>query len=108
MGKLVSNSQFWYGDYDYGLKLANFTDSPFKGGCPSSDKSNLCRPPNLGGLCFDEAMDTKIDNVSVISIKKGSIWAQLADFVDSPFNNHFVATCTEYGLLLTYFNVEEA
>ena len=40
MGKLVSNSQFWYGEYDYGLKLANFADSPFKGGCPSSDNSN--------------------------------------------------------------------
>jgi hypothetical protein len=33
MGKLVSNSQFWYGEYDYGLKLTNLADSPL-----SSDK----------------------------------------------------------------------
>ena len=31
MGKLVSNSQFWYGEYDYGLKRANFVDSPLRG-----------------------------------------------------------------------------
>ena len=43
IGKLVSNSQFWYGEYDYSLKLANFADSPFKGGCPSLDKSNRHR-----------------------------------------------------------------
>ena len=32
-----------------------------------------------------EATETKMDHVSVISIKKGSIWAQLSDFADSPF-----------------------
>ena len=30
-------------------------------------------------------IEAKMDHVSVISIKKGSIWAQLADFADSPF-----------------------
>ena len=46
MDKLVSNSKFWYGEFDYGLKLANFVDSPFKGGCLSSDKSE-CRQTSL-------------------------------------------------------------
>ena len=92
MGKLVSNSQFWYGEYDYGLKLANFVDSPFKGGLsiigqvwPSSDKSGRCRTSltsvvlqTLGGSyalmnqnTTTEDTETKMDHVSVISIKKG-------------------------------------
>ena len=32
-----------------------------------------------------EATEAKMDHIIVISIKKGSIWAQLANFADSPF-----------------------
>ena len=44
---------------------------------PSSDKSDFRRPPTLGGYALMnqnttiEATETKMDHVSVISIKKG-------------------------------------
>ena len=46
---------------------------------PSSDKSDFRRPPSLGGYALMnqnttiEATETKMNHVSVISIKKGSI-----------------------------------
>ena len=65
----------------------------------SSDKSGRHRTsptslilPTLGGYALMnqnttiEATETKMDHISVICIKKGSIWALLADFADSPFN----------------------
>ena len=79
---------------------------------PSSDNFDLCRPPNPRGLYFDEPnttvemTETKMDHAIVISIKKGSIWAQLADSSDSPFKRGYFWNCSSAPGRLVAISVE--
>jgi hypothetical protein len=80
---------------------------------PFQCKSDLCHDVNqifvFQTLVAIEATETKMDHVSVISIKRGSISAPLADFADSPFKMMalfypFILLCTQHNAYIQYFH----
>ena len=103
---MVSNSQFWYGEYDYSLKLSNFVDSPFNWAVCRRTTPISVDLQTLGGYALMnqsttiEATETKMDHNSVISIKKGPFEPDLLISRTAPLNQSlcpvFVITQPRY------------